>query len=275
MGILDTTDTSNSQKTEEQSAIDLLLKNTSTATSQQTGTKGARTSSTLDATTQAQFAGGIDNILERLKHPAPAIEDSRAVVQGQSDTLDRLRSNALNSKLDINTIVDSAKAKAVQDFDEKEGASIAQFQQGVGSTANTASQLMAQRGQRELATNLAALDANLRLEAKEVERQDLATASAAGSQQAGDYLNINKQNLARVAGLSGAATNLGGVLKGATTVEQAEQVNVDNRINKQTEGSLELKALLSEIEASGETTNGKGILDLLDSLSNFMPKGPA
>lgn len=157
---------------------------------------GTNVTTTLDQGTISTLQGIIQSI-------APNVGSSV-----DADTI-RALSGQLATNLDpalVEANIQASQAAAVRNFNLNQGAQIANFQQLIGSKGNTFAQQIQQQGNVDLATMLAQIDSNTRLQAAGQRSQDLSGAiqgTAAAGQVQQQPLN---QLLAAIATLSGAQT---------------------------------------------------------------------
>ncbi len=195
-----------------------------TQTAQQTVGK----TSTLDADVIGQLKDLLSGQVGKAKNAASSTDPSNSdALRGIANELVTRATGGNAATFDALTAADTAAAKLA--FETGEGAQTKQIQQAIGSTKNTYSQLIEQKGQRDLATTIAQITAQDKVAALNADQNNLssaisalAQASGAGATDAGSAL---APVLAIVSALKGSETSTteaqtGSSQTGTTSTEQ-------------------------------------------------------
>jgi hypothetical protein len=192
------------QATSEQNTKQQQSQTSNTNTSS-TSTQGQTTQSQTQQQQQQQqqqqstgtvISSSLDqNTLDVLKNILPSLSSNAnaAIGGGANSNVDALNKIATDfyakahggNDTAVQAAVDAATSKAKLDFQTGEGAQINQIAQAIGSKGNTYSQLLAQKGQQDLATQIANIAATGQLQASQMNSQDLASSAGTVVQASG------------------------------------------------------------------------------------------
>lgn len=270
----DTTSVSSGNSTQNQTNTA-----TQTGTSQQTSTNtgtttatGTQTGTTSQQGSQVQTTQNLDadtiNLLKTLL-PNLSTNAANADPTQNSDALKQVAAVAFGNGTGgndsaVNAAISADQAKAKLDFQTGEGQQIAGVQQGIGSKNNTYSQLIEQKGQSDLATQLDQITANAKLNELGLNNSSLNTAIAALTQssQAGstDANTAINPILAIVQALKGASTTTAGqTQQTGQTQETSTQQTIQDLINAITGSQSQTETgTASAIGTTNQTSNTKG-----------------
>lgn len=262
------------QKAEESASINKTQSATE-ASQQNLQTGGSTTQNLSDANRQA-----LDELIARAASKDNIFGDrTSGAVDAQIALGNTLAGRVGQQGQNLDAMIAAQQEAAKLNFAENQGAQISQFQDNVGSSMNTTVQLLKQKGDRELAVQLASLDATTRLQARQLDNQENAIATdaiAKGAEAAGNF--DAGQNDALTNALNALTTQKGTL---TSTLEQLAQSGVQSS-NTNTQAVLQelLKSLetidteessssVGKGSASGSSTPGIGTvgLSLLDILS--------
>lgn len=216
--------------------------NTSTAQTQNTsGTSGQTGASTVSSLDPATLAYLRDNLIPQL---TASLNQS-----GSSVDLDSIRSDAAglrsNAGTDIQATIKAQQDAARQEFQQNQGAQIAQVQRQIGGgTGNSFAALLEQQGNVSLETNLAKIASDVTTQARAQSDQELAAAAGASG---------NAGNLA----LSQTAGPLQNLLAAIQTLAQGQQTSVSAQ-----QGTTDTSTTGTGVS----TTNTTDITDILQQL---------
>lgn len=223
----------------EKSSIDQQQKST-----QETQQSTVAEQAAKNSTQNTAASGTTTQTTSQLDAGSTAVLQSLLAGLGGSNAgvLSALQSRAANGNLNTDAIVQAALASAKQNYGETSGKATALLQQLAGSKDNTISQLLAQKGQRDLATQLASTEANIRLQA---DQQNTAAATAA-------LFGSTSQ--------AQAAAMLGSILKGATqtttgTSQTTQTTALNELVNSLREGTTTVNQIAELLQQSA----GRGV----------------
>jgi regulatory protein YycI of two-component signal transduction system YycFG len=185
---------------------------------------------------------------------------------------------------DIDSIVQSAQNAAILNYEEGDLVNINQTIDSIlGSQNNTTAQLLKEKGARNLATQLAAIEGDIRLKGADLQNQEAITAAnVAGSALAGQQ----SLDLGSSQALNDALAALG-IAKGATGVSTQDTLTSGVTSQRTTESELldrlvrSLTGVQSTEETIGKTTGQQtgttkdsgNILNLLELFSSSLNSG--
>lgn len=261
-----TTDVAKTQATEQVGTKETAASVTGTA--EQAGAQTAQTFQ-LSPENIAILNNLIANAAGKETIYSPATKNA---VQSQTDLTAAALAAVTGAGANTDAIVKSAQEAAKLNFAENQGAQISQFADVVGSKLNSTSQLLMQKGDRDLATQLAAIEGDIRLKGRELGAQELAIGGdvAAKGAESGRALDLGQsqalQDVLAALGVSkGAATT--GVEKTLTSGVTSQQ-SLEQQISQ--ELMREILALQSKEVSTGTTKqSGGGSFNLLDVLQLF------
>lgn len=247
-GGADTTQDSTQLSSQESSS----LMDKSEISGQQKQTSEQQTSSiaeqsTKDTTQATTQAGSTAQTITQLDEASrQALTSLLTGLAGQNaPVLAALTQRATGGQQNLESIIRSSQDAAKLNFGETTGRSNELLAQLVGSKNNTISQLIQQKGQRDLATQLAGIEASTRM-AADKQNIDAMTAALSGS-------GLQSQ----------AAAYLGSILKGAQqtqtgTTQQTASSQATDALSSLKEGTTtvsQLSELLQNLVSRGATQN--------------------
>lgn len=178
--------------------------NTSNTGQSSTGTSAAGTSvtSTLSPQVQAMLTALLPQLTGNVAGGTTGTAANPSIINSLSQTLaDNSETPAISS-----SALAGQESAAVTSFNQGEAVNIGQEQQQIGSTGNTYSQLVAQKGQQDLASTLSGIVGNAAATNAQISQQDLQDAiSGVSSSSAASGATVS-QLMALIQGLSGATT---------------------------------------------------------------------
>lgn len=203
---------------------------------------------------------------------------TQSATQSQSDLTAAALSAVQGSGANTDAIVKSAQEAAKLNFAENQGAQISQFADTVGSKLNSTVQLLQQKGSRDLATQLAAVEGDIRLKAQD---QNTALLAVGGDVAAKGAESSRATDLGSSQALKDALDALS-VSKGAATTDIGQSVTTGQTQQQSTEQQIS-QELMREILNLQQTTKSTGTtkqdtggsFDLLNLLSLFSAPQPA
>lgn len=239
--------TSATQQTTEQTQQQASTGQTTSASSQQQQTAGKNVVSTLDDQTQALLKG----LLPQLANNAAG---AGAGDTSNSDALKVIASHLFEKATGgnaavVNQATEADKEAAKLDFETGEGQQIGLTQQAIGSTDNTYSKLIADKGRRDLATTLNQIAASGALKASELDTGDFSAAISALRQS-------SDTNAEDINSSIGPLLEVVNALKGATSVSDTSETTTGaSQTNTQT-AEQQLASVLAKINGqTGEKTD--------------------
>ena len=191
-------------------------------------------------------------------------------VQTQADNLAAIARTAKESVagFDIDSIVESAKGSAELKYMEKQGAQTNRNIAAIGSRDNSAAQELAQRGDRDLATLLAGVEADARLAGADVSSKLTVAGAEAGEKAILGAQTADEQT-------SNILMEALALAKGVEAGESMESLETQDLFEGKTENALS-HALIKEMvdqqstgTSAGTSSGGSSILDWLEVISKF------
>lgn len=251
------------------------------ASSTQTGTTSSSSQQGTQVSTGTALSGTNQSILDQLIAGAAVKSNvygdtTKQALQDQLDLGSTVKSLAGGmTPLNIDNIVKSAQDSAKLAYNEGEGAQISQFADQTGSKLNSTVQLLQQKGQRDLATTLAAVEGDIRLKGAETQNETIKTISDVLNQVTGASGGIDVgSSQALQDALSALGVAKGTQTTASTQAAQSQVAAADTTENKVSQDILQ--QVLEQITKSTGTTSGSSsgggtgnLLGLLDILTRF------
>ena len=191
-------------------------------------------------------------------------------VQDQADNLAAIARTARTSSegFDIDSIVEGAKSSAELKYMESQGAKTNRNIAAIGSRDNSAAQELEQRGDRDLATLLAGVEADARLAGADVSSKLTLAGAEAGEKAILGAQSADEQTTNMLMEALALA-------KGVESGESVESLDTTDTFEGKTENALS-HALIKEMvdqqttgTSAGTSSGGSSILDWLNTISKF------
>lgn len=239
---------------------------TSSATEQNQSSAGQGVVSTLDQPTQ-----------DLLKGLLPQLTDNATAGSGDKSNSDALKLIASHlydkatggNAADVKAVTDAQSAQAKLDFQTGEGQQIGLTQQAIGSKDNTYSQLIEEKGNRDLATTLNTIAATGALNASQLDTGDfsaaitaLRQASDTGATDANAAINPLLQVIQTLKGatsVSNTAETTAGASSTNTSTAEQQLASVLANINNQTQTDQSTSSTGTAQISGSSTGNQSGV----------------
>lgn len=268
------TSTTTANQTTNQSQNQQTQSNTSSGTTQQQSNTGVQASSTAGSNVVSSLDANTISLLQSILNPAANVAAGAVGNNTNSDALKKISSDLYakasgGNKADVNAAVAASTAKAKLDYETGEGSQVNQVAQAIGSSGNTYSQLIKNKGLNDLNTQIAQIVASGALQADQLNSADLNSsadaivkASGVGAQDATAALNPVLQIIS--------------LLKGATTVGQTSGTqtgtssDVSSGSSNTTSQTLEqqLSAVISQLTGQTSGTSDTAQSGTLSQVQN-------
>lgn len=278
------TEKTSSTSTSSSNVDKLEAQETASVNTSQTASTGKTDQVTTQGTTSQNLSDANRQILDSIIQKAAGVNNvnsqrSSTAVDAQTTVANALAGKVANQGQNLDALIKAQQDAAKLSFAENQGAQISQFADNVGSSMNTTTQLLQQKGDRDLAVMLAGIAADTTLQNRQVDVQESAVAADAATKATQGSLQFDSGTSQAISDALSALSEQKGTVTSELTQGAASQTQ-----ESQTATQAIMQELLKNIQsiASTESTSstGKGsatvgtggnaggaIISLLDILS--------